>query len=213
MLVNVKDQEMIEFNKFVEEKAFAEAEALIRKKEFPKTILNFNLGYLEYEKGNLVNAKKYLESAKFSGMFSDEVDSALELINSELDIIYTEQEISDFDNFIFNSASLPPEFFPTISVLMFLLSGILLLKKIRIMGVSFLVGGIAFLSLFCFIKDLSIKYNLEEGIVYRGPSRIFEEKQAVPAGIKLIFSKEVKDWKYIKYPSIYEGWVYENKAI
>lgn len=213
MLVKVKDQEMMNFKKLIEEKSFSEAEKLILSKDLPKNILNYNLGFLEYKKGNLVVSRKYLEQAKFSGMLSEEVDGALKLVRTELDLVYTESDISDFDNFILNSASLPSHFYPTLSVITFLLALVLMIKNKKILCVFSSFFGIIFLLVFFGIKDFKIQYNLVENIVYRGPSRIFEEKQVLPPGAKFIISKEADEWKYIKYPTIYEGWVYKNKAI
>ncbi|MFT6631796.1 MAG: hypothetical protein ACJAS4_001752 [Bacteriovoracaceae bacterium] len=213
MLVKVKDQEMMNLNKLLENKAFSEAEEFILSKKFPKNVLNYNLGFLEYSKGNLVASRKYLEEAKFSGMFSEEVEGALKLVKTELELVYTESDISDYDNFIINSVSLPSQFYPTLSVLSFLLALGLLVKNNKFWGFISSLFGIAFLVTFFAIKDLKINYNLVENIIYRGPSRIFEEKQVLPPGAKFIISKETDEWKYIKYPAIYEGWVYKNKAI
>jgi hypothetical protein len=213
MLVNVKDQEMLNFIKLIENKSFDAAEKLIRDKNSSKNILDYNLGFLEYSKGNLVVARKHLEKAKFSGMISDEVEGALKVVRTELDLVYTEADISEFDNFVLNSASLPSQFYPTISIITLIVCMTFFVMKRKVMSTVLGLIGISFFVIFLGIKDFQVNYNLTENIIYRGPSRIFEEKQVLLPGAKVIFSKKVDDWKYIKYPSIYEGWIYKNKAI
>ena len=63
------------------------------------------------------------------------------------------------------------------------------------------------------IEPLSGGINTKEIAIYRGPSRIFEQVQTLAPGVKVLFSKESKDWKYIEYPELFRGWVYKNKAL
>ncbi len=214
---NVKDQEMLRFIELVEKQSFEEAKSYLVGLDVAKTIKNYNLAYLEYKKGNPVEARLHLDKAKFQGMFSEEVSSAMDVLKKDLDLTMIEGEQSFLDNTMLYSKSLPKEFFSSISMMFFIIMGVLLIRKIKIVG--FLVGliGIGTLSFSFILNDSSIAYNVNEVSIYNGPSRIFEEIQILPPGAKIIFSeanfKNNSDWKYIKYPLMFRGCVYKNEAL
>lgn len=213
MPVNVKDQELLKLNKLIEENSYKDAEELIKSFDHPTVIEDFNMGYLYFKKGELVHSRMLLEKAKYGGMISSEVDEALDDVKTKLEINLIESEITTSDSFILESVSFSTHLYPTIFLGLLIISFILFWKKFKL--ASFINGALSLvvIGVYIGIKDYKINYNIEEAVVYRGPSKIFEEVQILPPGGKFIISKKIKDWKYIKYPSIYEGWVYKNKAL
>lgn len=212
MSVVVKDQAMLEFSGLIEKESYDEAEVYIKSKELSDSILNFNLGYLEYKKGNLVDARAYLEKAKYKGMISNEVDNALMLVKTELDLVYSEQEFSKLDTFILESKSYSNDVFLSLGFILISFSVVLFIKKLKVFSILIMIMSVVVFGFVYSIKDYNIEYSLDDYTVYSGPSRIFEQVQILPKGSKVIFTKESSDWKFIKYPSIYSGWVYQSKA-
>ncbi len=213
MSVVVKDQEMLKIENLVKNKSYTEVNEIFFTKNYPRTIKSFNNAYLEYEKGNLVEARMYLEKAKFNGMFSQDVESALDQVKAELGLVYSEQEQTSFDNFILNFKSFSDQFSLSIGLIFFIITVILFLKRAKWIAIVPFVISCFIFGVIYNTKNLDISFNKSENVVYSGPSRIFEEVQILPKGAKVIFTKESSDWKFIKYPSMYSGWVYKNKAI
>jgi len=60
------------------------------------------------------------------------------------------------------------------------------------------------------------KYNaaivLEDQVIYRGPSKMFEQIQLVPQGMKIYTGKEFEGWRYIIAPESHRGWFYSEKV-
>ncbi len=207
-----KDQEM-SINQYVTEGNIEQATALVSELELPSYLEAYNLAYIKYKSGSLVEARYLLEKAQASGMFSQEVTEALTMVKDDLGISYAEQDQTTLDNLMLMGKSLPNEFFPSLTLLCLIIWGVLTLKKKFVLSVFPAVLALV-LGIFYYANlDTKVAINVDEIPVYRGPSRIFEEIQVLPQGAKFIISKEVNDWKYISYPSIYRGWVYKNKAL
>ncbi|MBT4792824.1 MAG: hypothetical protein HON90_14715 [Halobacteriovoraceae bacterium] len=213
MSVKAKDQELLKLNKLIADGLFDDAISYVNELTLSSPVKNFNVGYIMFNQKQYVEARVFLERAQFGGMLSKETDDALSLVKEKLEITAIENEFSRTDDFILNSASLPAETIPAIALLgcvIFLISAWkkrffpLVLSVMSLMTVCFVYYS---------VKDLEVKFNQEDNIVYRGPSRIFEELQVLPKGVKFITSKESQDWTFIKYPAMYSGWIYKNKAI
>ena len=176
-------------------------------------VKKFNDGHAAYIKGDLVSARSHLEKAYYNGMISEEADQALNLVKSELDLITMEREQGFQDKLILESNSFPEPFVPAIAALLLLMGLIAGIFRKKILS-AFIILCSALVTVFFFqIKEMKILYNAEETIIYKGPSRIFEQVQQLPLGAKFIISKEVDDWKYVQYPAMFQGWIYKNKAI
>ena len=63
------------------------------------------------------------------------------------------------------------------------------------------------------VKTFQVEINSNEVTIYRGPSKIFEELQVLPPGVRFIVTKESNRWRYIEYPKNFRGWIYDAKAI
>ena len=213
MSEDVKFQEMKNFKSLVDSGLFDKAEQTLSNVKMPKTIKSFNKSYLEYKKGNLVEALAQIDTAKYNGMISEEVRQATEKIKTELGITVFEREYSLTENLMFESKLLPKEFYPTISLILLLMGGLLLIKGKKILSSFLAICFLCVLSFHLFVTGLKAAYNLEERIIYRGPSKIFEEVQVLPAGVKFIYTKESENWKYIEYPRMFKGWVHMSKEI
>ena len=213
MLVNVKDQDVMKIEKFVEDKSWTEARDFIDSLKLAKPLELYNKAFIEYKSGNHVNALKLLEEAKYSGLYSEEVLSAIAQIKSELNLTLVEEEISISDQFVLNSKTISDDFFLSLFSIFLVVFVALTYFKKYLVSVFFLlmtslVGGYFYL-----IQNYEIAYNKKESVVYSGPSRIFEEKQIIPIGAKVIFTKSDNDWKFINYPKIFKGWVYQPEVL
>ncbi|MDP7321811.1 MAG: tetratricopeptide repeat protein [Bacteriovoracaceae bacterium] len=210
---NVKDQVVTKLNQFIENKDYSAAKEYLNSLELSDVAQWYNLGYLAYKKGDLVTARAYLEKAKYEGMFSDEMGQALGLVKNELGLQYIEQDHSFQDNLMLNMVSFSSEFYLAFFAMFLSFVLIFIWKRIYLLGVLFGVLVLMAGSGFYIKKNYSIVFNQNESVVYSGPSRIFEEQQILPKGIKFIVGKKSGDWKYVIYPQSYRGWIYKNKAI
>jgi hypothetical protein len=210
---DVKDQEMLKLKELISVNAFEKAETMVNSLDIHENVKNFNLSYISFERGDMLSARVYLERAKYNGMLSSEVDTALIQVKDKLNLTMIEKEQTVIDDIVLNSVSLPREFFPTIFMFFIILSIFLGLRKMKITASATAFISLATISFFLLISKYNAEFNAEETTVHRGPSKIFEEVQVLPVGAKFIISKQVDEWKYIKYPSIYEGWIHKNKAM
>ncbi|MBD66838.1 MAG: hypothetical protein CME62_16665 [Halobacteriovoraceae bacterium] len=172
----------------------------------------YNLGFIHFKQNDLPSALYYLEKAKFSGLFSEEVDSALYQVKTELGLRVLENDYSWIDQLYLSSNTLNLDIF--IVLMGFLLFGILLgaYKKLFKTAALCLTMFTA-LGIFTYqLSEMKTYIAFEDTIIHQGPSQIFEANQVIPKGLKFVIGKSFKDWSYIKYPSVLSGWVKDIKA-
>lgn len=176
-------------------------------KELPKNIKYFNLGYVHYKMGQLVEAKKYYELAKINGMYSKELFKTLDKLNSELAISSVEDQYSYFENFLFSFKTLPSTHYFLGASLIACIFLIGVVKK----WVPLIIASLSLVIALGYYQYTLANYQFEyvekEELLHRGPSVIFEEIGVLPAGAKILISKERNHWRYIEYPRVFQGWI------
>lgn len=178
----------------------------------PKNIKYFNLGYVHYKMGQLVEAKKYYELAKINGMYSKELFKTLDKLNSELAISSVENQYSYFENFLFGFKTLPSTHYFLGASLLSCIFLIGVVKKwipliIASLSIAIVLGYYQYS-----LSNYQFKYIEKEELLHRGPSVIFEEVGVLPVGAKVLISKERNSWRYIEYPKIFQGWINKKQA-
>ncbi|MAZ49235.1 MAG: hypothetical protein CME65_11790 [Halobacteriovoraceae bacterium] len=196
------------FNQFIKNKQFESAREMLEKNgDIPKNIKLFNLGYLNYSKGNLVQAKKYYELAKLHGMLGSEVTKSLEKINEELSITSFEDQYTSYENFLFTYKTLPePHFYLGLGFFLTVFF-IGLVKKWHVLTLLGVCSIIVFGYYRYEVEQYDFAYNESDKLIQRGPSVIFEEIGVLPAGGKIFYSKQRNNWRYIEYPEVFRGWI------
>ena len=213
MLDKIKDQQLSSLNTYIEEKSWNSAKDLIKSLNLPPPLEKYNLAYLAHLQGDDVYAIKTLENIKYRGMFSKDVDLAIKEVQKSLDIYYIEERMNAFDKTIISLKLVPQDFFIATS-LSFLVIGLsILLVKKRMIASIFIALGLSMAAIIYPLSLYEVSYNLEEKIVYSGPSTIFEQTQIVPKGLKVVFTKIDSDWKYIQFPESFRGWIYQPKVL
>ena len=209
----VKDQEMNKLKGFIESRDYESAYQWIESQETHDHLKSYHKAYVLFNEGKLAEARSILEGLKVNGLYSKEVNAGIKQIKDKLELKYIEQEYSKADKFTLTSASLPHLFYPMLSALLGVLFLTLLIKNKKLISVIVLFLSLIPAGIYYRVNSFQVEINLEEVTIYRGPSKIFESLQVLPIGTRFIVTKEVKDWKYIEFPSIFQGWVHKNKAI
>lgn len=196
------------FIKLIQDKNYDQAEKMLADaSDIPKNIKYFNLGYLNYEKGNLVEAKRFYELAEIHGMLGKDVSLSLKKINQELSISSLEDRYTSYEDFLITYKNLPQaHLFLGLSIFLTVtLIGVV--KKWHILtGIGFsliVISGFYFME----IQKYELSYVEKDKLIQRGPSVIFEETGVLPAGAKVLYSKEKNQWRYIQYPEVFRGWI------
>jgi hypothetical protein len=173
----------------------------------------YNLGYISHKKGELAKSIFYLEKAKSEGLFSIELDESMNKVKSDLGLIQVEASYSQKDQIILHGQGVKVDVYYSL-IIIFSLIGFGIFKLVnKYLSILVLLPVALIIFMINTISPLTGAINLDEMPIYRGPSRIFEQVQTLTPGVKVLFSKENKDWKYIEYPEVFRGWVYKNKAL
>jgi len=212
MSEELKDQGLIKFNELLEKKNYDLVIEHLEKLNTPKELMFFHKAFISYDQGDLVGARILLEKAKLNGFYSPEVKQALEVVKRDLQINYIESDQSFIDKFVVESKSVSDLFYPTVSLFFLLLMIGLWAKKFKILSLLMLSISILSISFYGYLTFISLNISKDENIVRTGPSRIFEEAQKIPAGLRFVITKKYKDWSYVDFPKDYRGWIYQLKA-
>ena len=213
MSVKVKDQDLSKLKKIIEEKRFKDAYALIDELALELPIKKYNLAYVKFHEGKSAESMALLEQIKYNGMYSKEVSASLSHLKEQLGLTPIESEYSKLDNFTLEASSYPTYFIPSIAALLGILCMVFALKKQKLFSVVTFIFSVSFVVLFFIVNSFQVEINQREVTIYRGPSKIFDETQVLPVGARFISTKESDGWKYIEYPSLFQGWIKDNKAI
>jgi len=189
-------------------------EVLISQKHlFDPGVYEYNLGIVNYKTGNLVSARVNFEKAQIKGFYSKEVKEALKEVKSELGVISLEEVSSPLNSFKSFSYQVPVEIYLSITLLFAILFTIFR-KSVTSKILRVFIFIIILLPTIFFYKEVQMKkveVAKEEHFVFAGPSKMFEQVQLIPAGMKIITGKEVPGWKYIEIPESHSGWIEDTQ--
>ena len=212
---NKNSQILNDLKVFFQKEDYNSAIDLIKSNQnsFEPGLYEYNLGISYFKNNEIVQSRVWLEKAKQNGFYSNELQSALEKVTSKLEVTRLEESQSFSDTFNQISVDLPVDAYYTVSLTFFVLLAFLYKRMDKYLRVLMLV--IAFSPLAFYHIHVKVYHSiivLEDQIVYRGPSAMFEQIQLIPKGMKLLTGKTHNGWRYILTPSSHRGWFNSEKV-
>lgn len=204
-----------EFKVLFEKKDYQKAADFLHKHKdkFETGVFDYNLGLVYLKNNQFVKARVSLEKAKINGFYSNEVQAALSEVTESLDVKMLEEPTSFSDSF--NSIVLQVPFDAYVFVTLFFVTiSIATYKKFDkyIRLIIFVLGLLPTVFYFQHVNQHEKIIVLEDEYVYRGPSKMFEQIQIIPKGMKLFTGKNYNGWRYIVTPTSHQGWFTTNKV-
>lgn len=183
------------------------------KQNFDEGVYQYNLGLTYLKKGQLVEARVLFEKSKLNGFFSNEVDLALKEATSGLEVKTLEESSSFSDDFNNIVLQIPFDVYFLIS-LIFVAIVIGFYKKLDkyIRIIIFVFAMLPTVFYYQHVNQHEKIVVLEDQYVYRGPSKMFEQIQMIPKGMKLFTGKDHNGWRYIVTPQSHRGWFKSEKV-
>ena len=203
-----------------------ELDALYQKKEFGayieklkdhresihETVFHYNLGTAYLKLDQLGLGRFHLEKLKKLGVLDGRVNKNLDFARSKIAVadspLLFERGVNVFVGFDFQH-----HLFIT---LILLLGSLLLWRRFMARSLKLLPLVLVFSSLgmvpHFLLRDYQSGIVIEEGSLREGPSEAFEEMSAVvPAGTKVIVSRQDGPWRLVRYPRRLSGWILSEK--
>lgn len=207
MSSNSNNESLAQLKAYIEKNEFEKALNFLKADQsLPINIKKYNQAYLNYKLGNLVEAKILMESAELHGMLTEQSLFSLKTVNEELGITYVEDQTPILESAYLKIPVLPSSllllfygFFGALLVLSLVKRWLLLFGPVCL---TLILSGLMHYK----VSSLDFNYVLEETVVRRGPSVIFEETSILLPGVKILTSKKSDKWVYIEYPSMFSGW-------
>lgn len=212
---NKNSQILTDMKLFFDKKDYKSVIQLLKSNsnKFDPGVYEYNLGIAYFKNNDLVNSRVWLEKAKQNGFLSSELNNALEEVSVKLEVNRLEESQSLNDSFNQFAVNTPVDAYFTISLLFLVLVAFFykkIDKYIRVILLVIAFTPIAFYQLH--VKNYRPIIVLEDQIVYRGPSAMFEQIQLIPKGMKLLTGKTHNGWRYIITPSSHQGWFNTDKV-
>lgn len=204
---------MENYKKLLENENYSEAIKVLKNDtSLDAPIKFYNLGYTYFKNNELVKARFYLEKARSEGFINDDLNNSLEIVKQNLGVAQVESDYGYLDKTILSLSTFKEDvFFSLLGIFMLIfLWGIVKSKKT--LTLIFVILFVALGGLIFTFKDFKTVLLKEEAYVHQGPSRIFDPTQLILPGTKVMIESESGDWKLVKYPIVYRGWIYKAKV-
>ncbi len=191
---------------------------LKNKIEFNEGLFHYNLGTLLAKTGKVAAGRYHFEKAKKDGYVDTKNHNNLEFVKNQLQVndISSSEEFSD--QFIDSALALPVSIYISMTLILLIIFSLVIRFKVvmnkylRLIFFVLAFSPLAFNQFYLGQKNQAV--SLTELKLYEGPSKVYEEKGAVPAGAKLILGRIEKGWVFIERPLDLSGWVkLENLGI
>lgn len=197
------------------------------RKDFDPALYHYNLGVNYAKLDQLVEARYQFEMAKNQGLYSKELRSSLQKVR-ELSGAEQMEEKSTIMDYVYDQG-VSSSLYTGINISLIAL--IIVIVQFKNLAQNWSKFALVLLSLAPMLGQLYLKTNyanslaLAESPVLLGPSKIFEQKQSLTPGMKVIVgrrgrelstelptelpNKESKpdEWLFIVSPSSHRGWV------
>jgi len=181
--------------------------------KFDDGVYHYNMGIVNLKLDKLPIARYHFEKSRKEGFYSPELERALALTKFELRVTNLEESSTPVDYINDVTLNIPMQAYITISAIFILFFVLFYSKIVSKILKSFLVVLSLFPIVFYFVYPA--KYNsqiaVDNLIIYSGPSKIFEQIQEVPEGMKVFTGEDFNGWKYIIHPDSHRGWVTTSK--
>ncbi len=197
-------------------KKFSEAREYLlgKKSELEPGLFHYNMGVVLGEEGNFAGARYHFEIAKKKGFAHPAIYKNLNVVEERVDSNAKPSGI--FENITSFYVTTPTSMFIFSSLLVSLIALIILKYiKVRKLIITLVLIFLALPTLFkvgYFEQRYSTALSLKEVELFQGPSNIYDVIDMVPAGKKLIISKNYSEWVFIEYPIEFSGWIDRKKV-
>jgi hypothetical protein len=168
---------------------------------------HFNMGIVKAKLMMPAEARFHFLEAHLKGFTNEKLAQNESLVEDELEVKTLEKPLDTMDYAVKFGLWAQNGFFTMIS-LMFLLGGLLILKKQRKYSILVLTVVMALVpvGISYWVKTWDKFVNVVPLQVMDGPSVIFGSRGELPAGILLI-TRRSGDWSEVVYPSRFRGWI------
>lgn len=191
------------------QKAYKEALDYLAKNKssLPKGLWHYNMGTLFAKLEDWPMARYHLAMADVQGFSAQELSLNQRLVEKKLSIDKWEKPLT-FRDYLVRGASVGSEGIFTLIGLVILIIGIVQLKNrsqrkrsLVVLSLSLLLFGLSF-----WIKSWDWSIVLKPQDIQEGPSAIFNSKDEIPQGVKILTRRE-GEWVQIIFPERFEGWI------
>ena len=176
--------------------------------KFDPGVFHYNKASILAQKESLVGARYHYELAIENGYSSPDLKNGLNSVREALQVVDAEKPETLTDYFNYGLINIPSEFFITTVLLIFLLIIVgfkNLIWKIKVGLLVLVMTPVALVSYY--YNNIDIVILRKDQVVRVGPSKIFEESQIMPKGMKAILGKRYSNYVEVIYPSTYSGWI------
>lgn len=203
------------FRESFESQKYDDAMSILKTNQlsFDPGVYEYNMALVYLKKEDFVNARINFEKAQINGFMSNELSIGLSKVREVLEVDRLEEPKGAQDTFNNIVIQIPFDIyiFASLSVgLLFLL----LFKRIdKVLRIILLI--ISFMPLtfyYIYVNKFNTVVTYEDSIVYRGPSKMFEQIQIIPKGMKLITGEDHGGWKFIIVPESHKGWFFAENV-
>lgn len=198
-----------EFKTLYQKQKYQEAIKLLQKSKdkFEPGVYEYNLGLVFMRNDQLVQARIQFEKAKYNGFYSTELKEAMSEVTSRLEVKTLEQPSTFKDEFNSVVLQVPFDVYIFIS-LIFIFLVLWLYKKIDKYQTTILALFAILPTVFYYqyVARHEKIILLNDEFLYRGPSKMFEQIQLAPKGMKLFTGKDHNGWRFVESPESHKGW-------
>lgn len=179
------------------------------KESFDLAIYHYNLGAIYFSKDDFVKARVYFEKSKMLGFESNEVNTAIRNVKKSLDIVHLESSETILESIQFSLIGLSFDAYVTLALILGLLS---LTKKINtiLRYVFFILTPLPVIFYFFYVSGHTYKLSIEDKVIYKGPSRMFDQVQEIPKGMLFITKDRLEGWQRVILPKSHQGWIIDE---
>lgn len=180
-------------------------------KAYDSGIYHYNLGTAYTQLNEYPIARFHFEKSINAGFSGLALENNLKIVKNYLQTEEVENS-GDVLDFVTNfGVEFPRSAFITLIILILFVSLKFVfvdkvLNKFRLC-IALILLFIPFGIKFFYINTLKVAVVFQESPLLEGPSKIFEEKNKVKAGTKIILDNSNKDWVHIKNPRSLSGWI------
>ncbi len=191
------------------QKAYQEAQNYLIKNQnsLSKGLWHYNMGTLFAKLEDWPMARYHFVMANSQGYSSQELSLNQRLVESKLSVDKWEKPLT-LKDYMIRGATLGSEGIFTLIGLVILIMGIFQLKNkskkkssLAILSVSLLFFGLTF-----WISSWNWSIVLKSQALQEGPSAIFNTKEEIPVGIKILTRREGR-WVRVIFPERFDGWI------
>ena len=192
-----------EFDKAIEK-------TLEAKESMDSGLFHYNLGSMYLKKGELGPARFHMEKAKSLNFSYPMLWKNLNFINAQREVLDPKKTKIFSEKFIGHYMDIPAIVFTSTMALVLIFT--ILGARLRKLSNGFIVA-LCILSVIPWGVKLYLSNTykfavvIEDGRVYEGPSKIFQDYGLVPEGSRVIVGKYHDKWYYILSPKDFSGWV------